>query len=98
MLNLKIYSLKELQSLNSILVQCKNKNISLDKLSNFIRQHVDYVVSNHKVVLDKPIKRKQSPQMPLCPSCEKARLEPVINYDGTHILGCKKCRYSEIQK
>ena len=33
---------------------------------------------------------------PVCPSCHRGVLAPVVNRDGLRIRGCRLCRYSEV--
>lgn len=98
MLNFKAYKLGELQNFLSMLNQCETRGVVdirfvREKLHNFIAEsHKENRIFHRK--MDK--KYGDGGRMPKCPSCGKRRLQDIKNTEGLLILGCSKCRYSEI--
>lgn len=107
MLNLKVYNGRQLQTFLALLNQCEAEGVTDIR---FVRQRISEFIANdlrkEKVQYNKRISRKQQRQLKkpiintsgpwVCPSCHVGRLTPVKNDLGLHIMGCAKCRYSEI--
>ena len=99
---LSSYSGRELQNFLSILNQCETKGIvDIRLVREQIYSHVHSNALNNRIgnVISKRKMRKQvetEEQFQVCPSCGNARLYPVKNEEGIHIVGCSKCRYSEV--
>lgn len=73
------------------------------RLSGII--HVDDLTEMIDAVIDSrvPLQPDQSaqsmqaaPTAIICPSCSRNNLSPVVNREGLRILGCWRCRYSEV--
>ena len=98
MLNLNVYSNKELQHFLAMLNQCESAGISdVRFVRQQIQRHIESQYREQKVRARQagPVKEIKSKT---CPSCGQSLLIPVQNREGLNILGCKKCRYSEIAK
>lgn len=93
MLKLDVYPIRDLQNFLALLNQCETKDVTEIR---FVRQHIhEFIRKNRRnvKVSAKPAKRKNK-NIP-CPECNSI-LRKVVNYDGLIIMGCNKCRYSEI--
>ena len=96
MLNLNVYSNKELQHFLAMLNQCESSGVSdVRFVRQQIQRHIESQYREQKVRARQagPVKEIKSKT---CPSCGQSLLIPVQNREGLNILGCKKCRYSEI--
>ena len=96
MLKLDAYSNKELQHFLAMLNQCETAAISdVRFVRQQIQRHIENQYREQKIRARQagPIKKIKSKT---CPSCGQSLLIPVQNREGLNILGCKKCRYSEI--
>jgi len=103
MLNFKSYTGRELQNFLAMLNQCETDGV-VD--IRFVRQRINEYIN--KDLIEKRVKsRKEHPELRYkekrvikgdCPSCFSGVLKPVSNDEGLVIMGCAKCRYSEIVK
>ena len=99
MLNFKSYNGKELQNFLAMLNQCETEGVTEIR---FVREKIfEYIHTTFRTTKIASIKEnprvKKIPKN-LCPSCGKGRLNVIRNEDGLNIVGCYKCRYSEIVK
>jgi len=103
MLNLKAYTGKELQNFLAMLNQCETEGVADIR---FVRQRINEYI-NTELLKSRVKNRKEYPELRYkvkkivkgnCPACYSGVLRPVSNDEGLKIMGCPKCRYSEIVK
>ena len=92
MMRLDAYALADLQVLAVALRRASGLGMDLHGLAATVDAHVAGRLRGAVAPLQKP------PQRPrVCPACGRGRLlEPVANFEGLAILGCRACRYSEV--
>ncbi len=105
MVNLEVFSLKQLNNFKALLDAYASKGITdcieinksiteiLNKSYKRVGKEKEYAEEKGIIMNSQP-----SPNKTVCPSCEKAILKPVLNQDNIKIIGCSVCRYSEIIK
>lgn len=98
MLNFNVYTNKELQHFLAMLNRCEAGGVSDIR---FVRQKIQAHIEGQyrdQSVRSRRYQKVKKIESKACPSCGQALLIPVMNQEGLNILGCKKCRYSEIAK
>lgn len=75
----------------------------LQTLQRFGVQSIEEALGQIKARLPVPPDRvgehsDGSASLRACPSCGHGILVPVANTEGLLIVGCKRCRYSEVQR
>lgn len=92
-MNFNAYNNKDLQHCVQLLTQCEANGITDVR---FIREKLHRHI--YKIQSDKPIRGKRRiAKKVICPECGGS-MRPIANGDGLNILGCGKCRYSEVVK
>ncbi len=97
MINFRAYKAKDLQNFISFLNQSESEGVTDIR---FVRERLqNHINSNYKATrLSKRRAGKvQKIESVTCPECGQSLMVPVLNNEGLKILGCKKCRYSEIR-
>ncbi len=88
---------KEIQHFLAMLNTCEAEGITDIR---FVRQQLQanldkqYKVSK---IAARQHRKVQKIESVICPECKQSLMVPVLNNEGLKILGCKKCRYSEIR-
>lgn len=92
LIQLSAYTVSQQQTAFAILVQGRDVGLNLtdliDALQLNIQGSLPTISQDHRQV---------AAESELCPSCGKEILLPVINRDGLHIAGCRRCRFSRIE-
>ena len=83
---LDAYRYKDLQHIYQFLRQIDADGISIVDALEMLQKRLAYNQTNTAGPA-----RKYT-----CPDCGSS-MSPVVNSDGLRIMGCKKCRYSEIR-
>lgn len=95
-MKLTAYTNKALQHFMAMLNQAENTGVTdIRFLRQRIQRHLESQYREMTVKTRKynKVKRVNSKT---CPECGQALMVPVLNNEGLQIIGCKKCRYSEI--
>ncbi len=100
MLNFEAFTGRDLQNAIALLTICEREGIdTISVLKKEIEDHLQLRIvvgkKHQKEVITKVHKERQGYK---CPMCDEGILLPIINAEKLLILGCKKCRYSEIMK
>ncbi len=96
MLNLDVYSGRDLQQFLSMLNQCEDVGVTdIRFIREKIQNHILKGLLGHKIKVN-AVKRNARKENLVCPSCGKKTFKPTINSDGLTIFGCSECRYSSI--
>jgi hypothetical protein len=101
-MNFTVFTQRQLQDFQAFLQLCDNDRVTDIRI---VRQRIGEEIHRRHMELrrerglmsgnnQRPVGKKVRPKR--CPSCGKGVLLPVINRDGLNIVGCKKCRYSEV--
>ena len=101
MCSLEVYKIKDIQNFISLLVQFEKVGITDTKIiQDKIHKHLEVTSSIREPVIDSVTHniRTAKSKLKKCPKCNKGNLSLVRNPDGLNIVGCSKCRYSEIVK
>jgi len=96
-MNFETFSLSNLQTFKALLEVYLNNDF---KSVVDIKNNLDTVIKKRSSNLNfqKPNSIIKEEKNRLCPYCAKVLLRVVVNPDGLKILGCPKCRYSEIRE
>lgn len=96
-LNFNVYKGRELQHFLAMLNQCETAGVTdIRFIRERLQNHINTTFNTGRVRrFGKPASMGTS-QFKTCPSCEKGLLMPVINREGLNIVGCKRCRHSEV--
>ena len=95
-MDFNVFTNKELQHFLAMLNQCETAGVNdVRFVRQQIQRHIESQYREQKIRARQsgPVKKIKSK---ICPSCGQSLLIPVQNREGLNILGCKKCRYSEI--
>lgn len=91
-IDLSVFSFKTIQEARTLLKVLRSKGLSdLDLIIAVLEKKID---GNLKKIKTRNNKIKK--ELVKCPSCGKGFLTPVLNKEGLKIMGCSKCRHSEI--
>ena len=89
-MDLSAYTHNQLQAARVLLAGAAAAGLALAEL----RALLDQALPSVPVVMVRPAPPAPPPR--LCPSCGRGPLTPVLNHDGLRIVGCSRCRYSEV--
>jgi len=100
-LKLDAFNGNQLQTCLALLYQCEAQGISdISVIATQMYEHVNKKnVETLKVsAIERRKRKKAHPKIKTkpCPECKDIDLVVVHNPDGLAILGCPKCRYSEL--
>lgn len=97
MLNLNAYTNKELQHFLAMLNQSESRGVTdIRFVREKIQRHIESQYREQKIKVLR-VKKVRKIESITCPSCGQALMVPVLNNEGLNIIGCKKCRYSEVR-
>lgn len=91
MLDFKVYNRRDLQHFMQMLNQCEIEGvIDIRFVRAALHKHL-FIAQKIRPVTN----RKHLPPERFCPYCKNPMGNPIV-VDGLRVVGCKKCRYSEV--